>query len=369
MARILYITHTPWGNIKQRPQFLAEGLACENIVDVYYRKSLRIWRKMNVESKSKNLSIRGFFFFPFERLRFLPLNMFRMLNKIFFVDISRNIKRYDVVWITDPELYMLIASKIKGKVLVYDCMDDMSEFPYVYKYPKLREIIIKEEKKLIKESTLLLFSAESLAQRLLKRYSISKNYYVINNAISGNITNYSGVKNSFLSTIENPFVYIGTVSEWFDFNTILKALDKYQNINFCLYGPISSTYRPKHPRLHFCGTINHDEILSVMNSSKALIMPFVVNNLIESVNPVKLYEYIYSGKPIIATDYSESRKFSKYVSLYKNTDDFLNIVGSIISGNYHCSDLKEMKTFAEINTWEHRVEEISKLIDTQIANG
>jgi hypothetical protein len=46
---------------------------------------------------------------------------------------------------------------------------------------------------------------------------------------------------------------------------------------------------------------NHTkEIKSIMAEADILFMPFQVTDLIQSVNPVKLYEYIYSNKASIS---------------------------------------------------------------------
>lgn len=125
-------------------------------------------------------------------------------------------------------------------------------------------------------------------------------------AISNEFHNFEDSKSVPLS--HPTLTYIGTIAEWFDFNLIIHALDKYQNLEVRLYGPVRTSYIPPHERLKHMGSVNHDKIMDIMHKATGLIMPFIVNDLILSVNPVKLYEYIYSGKPIAAIKYGESEK-------------------------------------------------------------
>lgn len=97
-----------------------------------------------------------------------------------------------------------------------------------------------------------------------------------------------------------------------------------------------------------------------MEQASALVMPFIVNELIRSVNPVKMYEYIYMEKPIIAPHYGEMEKFLPYVNLYHSNEEFMSLVTQLCEGELQITTEKgkEMKAFAEKNTWESRYEEV-----------
>lgn len=41
---------------------------------------------------------------------------------------------------------------------------------------------------------------------------------------------------------------------------------------------------------------------------------------------MKLYEYIFTGKPVVSVKYGETEKFSKYVNLYVTENDFLQLL-------------------------------------------
>ena len=121
---------------------------------------------------------------------------------------------------------------------------------------------------------------------------------------------------------------------------------------------------PFHNRLEFRGPTAHSNLLAIMTKAKGLIMPFILNDLIQSVNPVKLYEYIYSGKPILATRYGESEPFSDYVFLYENYSDFKKFIQENIMTDRNL-DRERMQSFALNNTWEARTRQIIKIIDAE----
>ncbi len=354
MTKILYITHVAWGWIKQRPQFIAEELSHNNIIDCYYAKSNR-FNKANGHFKRGQLSVKGFRFLPFERIPLIPLKWLDIINKLLFKIYRIKFSDYDIIWITEPRQYFLIKDKIKNKKLVYDCMDDMLEFPYIKRYPKLYKFEFESEKQLLKAADVVFCSAKALQDKIEERYGIQREMVIVNNAITDDITTYSKEGEELPP---NSLVYIGTISQWFDFRSILYVLDKYSNLNVLLYGPVRLQNPPQHERLVYKGTISHSQILGIMNRAMGLVMPFVVNELIESVNPVKLYEYIYSGKPICASRYGESEKFKEFVTLYTDIDEFDLFVERTLKGEIQ-TDMQRMRSFALANTWHERAEQIS----------
>lgn len=354
--KILYVTHTPWGWIKQRPQFLAEYLSDQFDVDVYFRMSNRGKERLNdIKSSNKHILIRGFKNLPFERIPVIPIKWLYQINKFLWMIKKVKVDEYDYLWITDPALWWQIPLlNYKGKV-IYDCMDDLLSFPYYKRYPRIVPFLEEQEFKLVKDADFVICTAESLKQKLLKRYNIKRDYKIVNNAISDSVFEYMDSKEVKLPA--KSLVYIGTVSEWIDFDLILKSLDKYEDLSVYFYGPIRMTNTPKHERLFYCGSIDHSKIIEVMNAAAGLVMPFVVNELILSVNPVKLYEYIYSGKPIASIRYPETEKFSKYITLYNSPKEFFNFIESEILLSVN-KDKNEMQEFALKNTWSFRCKEI-----------
>jgi teichuronic acid biosynthesis glycosyltransferase TuaH len=368
MKRILYIMHVPWGWIKQRPHFIAESLSNDFVVDIKYRRSNSV-KSYNVKrfSLNNNLNISGFKMIPFEKLliiKYLPLDW---INKLFFKLSIGNINKYDYIWITSPNLYNLIKGLKSNAKIIYDCMDDALEFPNAKCNKIVANKIFITEKELISYSTYIFCSSDYLKRVIKKRYNYSRSIIVVNNAINlydkdpELSVDYLIIEQKIRSLL-NPFIYIGTVSDWFDFDSVIRLLQNREDINVVLIGPAQETIIPYHERLHLLGSVKHEYIFRIMQYAKALIMPFQVNELINSVNPVKLYEYIYSGKPIISSCYQETEKFRNYAFLYRDSDDFIQLATNIINGDKKSTEA-EMKQFALDNTWDERYNQIKSIIN------
>ena len=372
--RILYISHVRWGWIKQRPHFLAEGLAKNNQVDYYYYQSRTHCKKDDFTSdiipNSLHLTLKPFSLLPFKRIPIIgKWSFFDRINWLVMRWQLPSFMNYDVIWITHPSIYPQIKRAIrKNNKLVYDCMDDMIAFPEVKNQHNKVKFILTAEKQLLKKASLVFSSSDYLRKTILKRARIERDIVVVNNAVqlpdNKAITSIESLdvqrKLEELSKLTNVFMYIGTISEWFDFEKMLRLVKDIPTLNIVLIGPKYAASIPNHPRFHLFGPIERQYIFTFMEKAKALIMPFVVNELIESVNPVKLYEYIYSGKPSLASYYSETDSFKEFVYLYNSYDELKEYSIGIVEGKLLPQSERNITRFIKANTWEERIKQIER---------
>lgn len=368
--------HVPWQWIKQRPHFLAEYLANNYIIDVYYRKPNTVSKDKlltSVDVSMKNITIKGFNQFPFEKIPVFKYCRLDWLNTAVAYFQLPSFKEYDYIWVTCPALYQAIQLLISDKTsLIYDCMDDMAEFSEAKNNLYLRKNILENEKKLLIRSNHVLCSSLYLKKKILDRAEVTRNdVSVINNAIELPKQNFIDSlpqsileKINFLKSLPFTFVYVGAISEWFNFELLKKTLQVYPQINFVLIGPCDAQ-KCVHERIHYLGTVERKFIFSLMQCSYALVMPFKVNELIMSVNPVKLYEYIYAMKPVLSVQYGETEKFSEFVSLFKNDDDFVRLVGQVlVDPQKYVRSAEDINNFITENTWYSRYKQILNILES-----
>lgn len=346
-GKLLYIMHVPWGWIKQRPHFIAEGLKREYDITILCPKSFK--NNLLNETDIRVIELKRF---PFGRLKIIKY-VNNLLNKY---QIRKYIEECDSIWVTSPLLISPNDYKcFSSKKVIYDCMDDMVEISRTNS-TKVRSW----ENALYKRADIVFCSSNYLQSTLEERYFKRKNIHVINNAVRDlQLKNLSiGNKKSFLPCSlgkEIKLVYIGTIAKWFDFDLILFLLEKMPNVSLYLFGP-KEVDIPRHEKIHYCGLVEHDFVFQVMEESDILVMPFKINKLILSVDPVKLYEYIQSGRPCLAPYYGESLKFKDYVYLYDSKDNCLEIINMIMKNGLNPKkDKNSSMNYIKNNTWDNRM--------------
>jgi teichuronic acid biosynthesis glycosyltransferase TuaH len=361
-----YLMHVNWNWIKQRPHFLAEKLSTEYDVDLYFIKNYKnkntIYNQVPVELKSVRQLTKMPFSSKWKSLQLVEQAInFKALQKLYS-------EHYDYIWITSPILLQFInINRLSNSTIIYDCMDDILAFPQSQQSETYLRVL---EEKLLRSADIVIASSTVLRTKMISRGARS-DVHIVNNAVSSSLLNVS--RNAAIPSIQKKdkqhnrrffILYIGTVAGWIDFQMIKDLLERHEDVEITLIGPIETSI-PEHPRLKAIGAVNHSRLHDYAMTADALIMPFVVNELIEAVDPVKVYEYISFMKPSLIVRYLETMKFDKYVYLYNGFEELSHWLTHIQEDHAPKASNIEIIEFLQQNTWEQRAVEIQKIVEKQ----
>lgn len=361
--------HVDWNWIKQRPHFLFEELTKFCSIDLFYVKKLIDINAKKINNPKVTYSQSDTFV-----LRKLPFSARSSIVRWFEQRINssrlkRLLRDYQIIWITSPIILDFIpVSVLANKIVIYDCMDDFTGF-YSASPFWIQKDATEKEQTLIRNSDFVFASSQYLKNKISMDYrdDIRREPLVINNGISTSLLelDISDFQNEENKNKDFNLTYIGTVGDWFDFDLIIKVLERYKNINVTLIGPID-TEIAHHPRLNMLGPVDHHALPKYGVDADALVMPFKLSELIRSVDPVKIYEYIKFEKPIIAIKYEEMDKFGSFVNLYSNEIELFRIIEELMSGKLRKIETKEGRSFLNSHTWEMRVKQIHEIVKAYI---
>jgi teichuronic acid biosynthesis glycosyltransferase TuaH len=354
--RILYFMHVDWGWIKQRPHFLAEGLsAVFEVLVVHPRANRRSQLSLN----ETTLSRVPIWAIPFARLK--ALSLLNTWIRTIYLRVLLLAYRPSVVWLTFPTVVPTSAlRRLSGSMVVYDCMDDAPEFRS--KESERRQIQMAEQA-LLECADLILVSSENLRGKILGRGAAADKVMLVRNAFGGIVQPEQGARRGAATPVGVlRILYFGTIGGYLDFDVLLHCLDMVEGVEFHFFGPVMVDL-PAHPGLKFHGTVEHDSLAARAQEFDCLVMPFVVNELIQGVDPVKLYEYVNLGKNILCPYYPEIDRFSAFVSFYRSREEFVAAVRKLIKQNDRQYDMEQRRLFLDANSWPVRAAEVIRRID------
>lgn len=362
MKKILYCMHVGWNWIKQRPHFIAEELAKEYDVIVISDYNYRV--KTHHKGDAQNLRIKNFYKIPkIDSTKHLcKVNVF--LRKLYYLKYIES-EKPDCIYVMTPEAINYIPTWYTG-VVIYDCMDDMLSFDFTQrKYNQLFEA----ENNLINRSDIVCVSSENLKSKLKERYSKTYNnkYVLVRNGYSGETKPFFDTPIIQKEKKRHIICYFGTIASWMNFDYILKSLQDLDNIEYLLIGPKQAGVKvPSHSRIKYSGSIAHEDLYEATKDVDAFIMPFVLNDLILSVDPVKLYEYINFNRNIICVEYPEVERFSRFVYFYSDYESYVDSIKKAAFGTEIKYSIEDRKEFLESNTWSVRVKDIEEVLNRKI---
>lgn len=354
MDKMLYLMNVDWNWIKQRPHFLAEELS------KYYDVTIINQRRYSKKG-FQNRKLDG----KIVQINTIPrIDRYRFLKKINILIkrrcLSKLLKNQDIKYIytTFPEQVDWIPDNYKGKI-IYDCMDD--HIGLTRNNDKKKEIKTKENK-LINKADYIFISSKYLYDILNKRYEQMqyKKCEIIRNGFGGEILETNNIHKKNMNI---KIAYFGTISDWFDFNVIEKSLNDFNNIEYLLMGPLHNGVKiPPNSRIKYLGTVEHSELFEKTSEAGAFIMPFLLDESIMAVDPVKLYEYINFDRNIICINYPEVSRFNNFVYFYKDYDEFKMCIKNICENTKTKYSMKERIDFLKENAWVNRGEKIRAIL-------
>jgi glycosyltransferase involved in cell wall biosynthesis/SAM-dependent methyltransferase len=243
---------------------------------------------------------------------------------------------------------LVLALKEKhGWPIIYDCMDDY------YGFGNVNKARIDEEQKLFRGSDLVLTASSFLYKKARK--VTDKTLYMPNACEFDHFKRLP--ENDLLKDVEKPIAgYYGAIADWFDNELIEYVAAKKPNVNFIFIGRTFGSNivtLKKLPNVHFLGEKPYPELPLYLYHFDVCLIPFKATRLIEATHPVKFYEYLASGKPVISTRLTELIPFGNLCYLSSDKEEFLANLDRALDENDYQMVSRRIE-FASKNTWDHR---------------
>ena len=165
---------------------------------------------------------------------------------------------------------------------------------------------------------------------------------------------------SWFESLPRPrVVYMGTVDDRLDVDAILAVADSLEEGTVVLIGAREGTRVDPaltgHPRVSTHAPVPRDQVPAILRAADVGIVPHVRTPLTEGMSPLKLYEYLAAGLPVIATDLEPMRDVHGHVELVGPDDWADAAAGALRRGRM---DEPQRLAFIDANAWASRYEQL-----------
>ncbi len=369
-----------WDNpFRTNQHYIVERLAAGNRVlfveslglrrPVFQRKDLfRIIKRLLRGLKPFKKVRRGLYIFS--PLVF-PFHKYRAVRALNGLILRLNLKMF--VWLAgfrNPVLWSYIPNAVDLKdflaaeVMVYHCVDELSANPLI---PDQIRVL---EKRMLKESDLVFVTSKNLF-RTKKRFN--RNTYYMPNVADFQHFNRAVEDLDIpddISGFRKPVIgFIGSLSEYkLDFELIEYCADRLGEASFILIGPVGEGEREadlrdllKTGNIHYLGSREFSLLPEYLKAFDVCLLPNRINEYTKNMFPLKFFEYLAAGKPVVSTGLDSLKDFSGYFYLSNGREEFAE---NIVKALKEDVGLREKRIeLASRYTWNARVREMSALIE------
>jgi len=299
------------------------------------------------------------------------MDALRRLNRGLYVrGLRRSLARLRagrvVLWLTHPLQVFALDAFPERALVCYDWTDDWAEFDWLP--VEDREELIAWNDHIVRRADVVFAVSQHLTRRAQALNShVCRAPNATDLDVIGVAVQRDGPVASELSDLPRPIIgYVGQIADKMDYELISHIAQARPDWSLVFVGPVWSTKRERVAALeasgnvHFLGARPFDVLASYLGGFDVCTLPHVISPLTRSMDPIKLYDYLATGKPIVSTPVAGVERFADVVHVGETPDAFLSGLERALSENG--SLRKRRVSYAQENTWSRRAREMWKLV-------
>lgn len=230
-----------------------------------------------------------------------------------------------ILWVYSPVCADLV-DKIPHSALIYDCVDRHSAYGGLMN-PKLVDAM---EMDLARAADVVFATAKPLAERL---ETANKNtFFIPNGANFERFFEASKPQNvpEDMAQLQHPiFGFVGALQPCIEYGFAAAAAKARPDWNFVFIGGekpgADLSALKKLPNVHFLGLKPNEQLPQYIAHFDACLNLFADNELSRDVSPLKFYEYLATGKPLVSTPQPEQvMQYAPIMQIARSEEEFIS---------------------------------------------
>ena len=229
-----------------------------------------------------------------------------------------------ILWTYSPYSIYLVG-KLGERAVVYDCIDERTANPLVSK-----NLIRSLEIRLMRRADLVFVTARGLLER---KRAFNRNTYLAPNGVD--FLHFSRAWSTDLAVpddirdLSRPILgFVGAIAYWIDLDLIEFVARARPNWSIVMVGPLRAGVnisRFRHlSNVHLVGKKDWTVLPRYLRAFDVCLSPFKLSEPItETANPLKVYEYLAAGRPVVSTDMPEVRPLRDVIRIAYSKEDFV----------------------------------------------
>jgi len=302
-------------------------------------------------------------------LPFFQMNaLINAINNLFLLPVLKwQLKRLGfgeqrklILWTYTPHSDYFV-DRLGEYVAVYECVDEFTASKGLVS-PR---VIGRLEQTLLEKVDLLIATADGLYES--KRDYVNRAVVVPNGAETdhfGKAADSDLPIADVLRDVQHPVVgFLGSIQYWIDIELLEQVARTHPEWTVALVGPEGLTVNleplKRLPNVVATGRVDYRDVPSYVKAFDVCLNPYYMNEVAEHCSPLKLYEYLATGKRIVSVDMPEAHHFDNLIAIAHSRDEFVSLVEKAVSSSNDDGLAVRQMEEAKKHTWRRRFEDAS----------
>lgn len=346
---LVCFSHLRWDFVFQRPQHLLSKFA----------KQYRVFyiEETNFSSHSDSFCLRK----TNENVWVVNLNIHHSGTEIEMRIRQQNLltQLFDVASIKDYVLWyytpmpVYISEHLHPKLIIYDCMDELSAFKSAPPALLEREPVLFNKADLVFTGGYSLFHSKKNLHHNIHPFpsSIDKLHFSQARQIESEPAD--------MRSIPHPrFGFFGVIDERFDIPLLREVAMRKPEWQFVIIGPVAKINPhdlPHFPNIHYLGNKSYKDLPAYLSGWDIAMVLFARNESTKFISPTKTPEYLAAGCPVISTSISDVVNpygHNGLVHIADSPEDFIEAATQILKSGNYAEWLLKVDEFLADNSWD-----------------
>ena len=267
-----------------------------------------------------------------------------------------------VQWFYDPMAVTAFAGHMGERAIVFDCMDQLSQFRGAPKE------LLRRERELLAIADVVFAGGPKIGKDKIRHNANTHTFGCgVDVAHFGKARAAETEIPAELAGLPGPvFGFFGCVDERIDYDLLAKLADANPTGSVVIIGPpikVDSATFPQRPNLHWLGGRDYQQLPAYVKGFDVCMMPFALNEATEFINPTKALEYMATARPVVSTAVEDVvLQFSDVCGIARSHEEFIALCQRA-AVHPERATIERGLALAGRNSWESIVARMEDLIE------
>lgn len=293
---------------------------------------------------------------PFQQIEFVHQRNVRALTNQMQNALKQLGGGEPIVWTFVPTpLARAVITNVKPKLVVYDCMDALTENP-----KGVFSFFAESEKILSRQADLVFVTSPALLER--QRALNPHTYYIPHGVDFEKFANDGLPEPTALQNMPHPrLAFFGGIDERVDLEMLCSIAAKHPQWQIILLGIVRTEIAAlkKFHNVHFLGHIAHDDLPAYLHHVDVFLLPYKRSGFSQYMNPAKLFECLAVGKPTVAVSVPIFQEYRDVLHVADDVNEYETLLTNVMAQGENEALIAKRRACARENTWAKRFAEIN----------
>ncbi|MCI0703407.1 MAG: glycosyltransferase [Planctomycetia bacterium] len=327
---------------------------------------VKLWRFLRgTRMTEEGPRLRTLFQIPFHRfaaVRWLNRRIIR--TTLAWMKWRHGIKN-PISWFHVPHVPFLVG-ELGEQLSVYYCIDDYSAYPGVHP-----DTVRAMDAETTRKADVVFVASDTL---LAGKQQLNPNTHVSPHGVE--FDHFAKAQDPALAIpadiahLNGPVVgFFGLIESFIDLDLIDWLAEERPDWQFLFLGRVAAPAEslPKRSNVHFIGKRPYAELPAYAKRFDACVIPYRPGDWSFHANPIKLREYLATGKPVVSVDTPQMRKFADVVEVTTTREEFLAGLDKVIATGSNPEEIARRMNRVASASWSARAEAVIETLRNELS--